>query len=276
MSIPYEPLRDFVRQADRDRYISTLFAPADTRKDLLALYAFNAELARIREVTTEAALGEIRLKWWSDAISSGATGHPVADAVNATIAKRSLPSAAFLNMVEARRFDLYNDPMPSRNYLEGYCGETAGALIQLASLVLDPKAAVNQGDTAAHGGCAQAITGILALLPIHKSRGQNYFPADLMSAAGLKYEDAGDPPSPEAEARAIRAMAALAREHLSAFKEKAARLPPSLLPAYLPVSFVGPWLSTIEKAGTEAIRRPVRLSPLRRTALMLYRAMAGW
>ena len=36
-----------VRAADPDRYFATLFAPAPRRPLLFALYAFNAEVARI-------------------------------------------------------------------------------------------------------------------------------------------------------------------------------------------------------------------------------------
>jgi len=38
-----------VRAGDRDRFLATLFAPAPQRRALFALYAFNLELARIRE-----------------------------------------------------------------------------------------------------------------------------------------------------------------------------------------------------------------------------------
>ncbi|MGB6997453.1 MAG: squalene/phytoene synthase family protein, partial [Pseudolabrys sp.] len=36
-----------VREADRDRYLATLFAPADERGALFAIYAFNAEISRV-------------------------------------------------------------------------------------------------------------------------------------------------------------------------------------------------------------------------------------
>ena len=42
-----------VRAADPDRYFSTLFAPAPQRPFLFALYAFNAELARVHWDVTE-------------------------------------------------------------------------------------------------------------------------------------------------------------------------------------------------------------------------------
>ena len=40
---------DLVRSHDFARYASTLFVPADQRRALLALYAFNVEISRVRE-----------------------------------------------------------------------------------------------------------------------------------------------------------------------------------------------------------------------------------
>ena len=57
-----------VRAADRERFLTALFAPADRRNALFALYAFNIEIARVREAVREPLAGEIRLQWWSDAL----------------------------------------------------------------------------------------------------------------------------------------------------------------------------------------------------------------
>ena len=57
-----------VREADRDRYLATLFAPAEHRDALYALYAFNAEIARVRDMAREPMPGEIRLQWWVDVL----------------------------------------------------------------------------------------------------------------------------------------------------------------------------------------------------------------
>ena len=129
------------------------------------------------------------------------------------------------NYLDARIFDLYDDPMPSRNDLEGYCGETASALIQLASLILDASAAPRFADVAGHAGCAQAIAGLLRLLPIHRARGQCYVPKDILAAAGTSPEEfvAGD--GGAGARRAVSAMVALARQHLSAFEAGAKNLP---------------------------------------------------
>src|SRR5690606_31577681 len=244
------PLLDLVRAADHDRYLAALYAPEDRRADLLALYAFNAEIAGIRDRVSQSLPGEIRLQWWRDVISAknagGGTGHSVGDAPLGAIERRSLPGEAFRNYLDARIFDLYDDPMPTRGDLEGYCGETAAAILQLSSIVLDPEAAGRTGELAGHAGCAQAMAGLLRLLPLHRRRGQCYVPKDVLAAAGTSPEEflAGDggPNAP----RAVAAMMALAREHLSAFERDAPVLPQSLRPAFLPLALTGAQLMKME------------------------------
>ncbi|UCI05110.1 phytoene/squalene synthase family protein [Mesorhizobium sp. B1-1-8] len=270
---------DAVRAADHDRYLSALYAPADKRDAMLALYAFNAEIAGARDRIREPLPGEVRLQWWRDVIMAGGqadTGHPVADALRATISAHRLPKTAFENMLEARIFDLYDDPMPSRTDLEGYCGETAAALIQLVAMVLDPVEAPRSAELAGRAGCAQAITGLLLLLPLHRRRGQCYVPADILAAAGSSPEEfvKGDG-GPGAE-RAVAAMIALAREHLNAFEKGTPALPVSLRPAFLPLALTRAYLDKMETAGRSPLGRTATLSTLRRHWLLLRHAMRGW
>jgi phytoene synthase len=77
--------------------LTALFAPPDRREALLALYAFNAEVARIRETVTEPVLGQMRIQWWRDTLSGFASAeaapsaHPTAQALGEVIARYDLP-----------------------------------------------------------------------------------------------------------------------------------------------------------------------------------------
>jgi phytoene synthase len=267
-----------VREGDSDRYLSALFAPEAKRPALFALYAFNIEIARVRDLIHEPMPGEIRLQWWRDAILAGApaVGNPVAEALIRTIREYELPSAAFDNMIEARLFDLYDDPMPSRTDLEGYCGETASALIQLAGLVLDRDAALATAELAGHAGCAQAIAGLLRSLPIHLARGQCYIPRDVLSAAGASPEALLAEKGGQAAKRAVAAMIALGREHLGKFEEGARGMPASLRPAYLPAALASAYLGLLSKTSVDPFKKIPDISPLRRNLLMARRAFFGW
>src|SRR5215207_11715913 len=87
-----------VRAADPDRYFAALFAPADKRPHLFALYAFSLEIARVREAVSDPMLGDIRLQWWRDALQGEARGdvraNPVAAALDETVVRFRLPRAA--------------------------------------------------------------------------------------------------------------------------------------------------------------------------------------
>jgi 15-cis-phytoene synthase len=268
---------EVVRAGDRDRYISVLYAPEDRRPALLALFAFNVEIAAIRDRIREPLPGEIRLQWWRDAIArDDAQGHPRAEELLATIRRHQLPRKAFDDYLEARIFDLYDDPMPGRAELEGYCGETASALIQLASLVLDRDGAAAAADAAGHAGCAQAITGLIRLIPLHRQRGQCFVPKDVLAAAGTTPEAFIGGSDLPAARRAVNAMIALAREHLSKFEEHAGSIPQSLRPAFLPLAPIRAYLDRVGRPGFDPLVRSADISGFSRHWLMFRRAGRGW
>lgn len=272
-----------VRKADPDRYLSVLYAPEEKRPALYALYAFNAEIASVRERIHDPLPGEIRLQWWRDVLSDAggdagaAQGNPVAQALLAAIGAHHLPVKALLDYLDARLFDLYDDPMPARTDLEGYCGETASAIIQLACLVLDAGAAARTATLAGHAGCAQAITGLLRLLPVHRRRGQCYVPGEILAAAGTSRDEFVSSDMDDRAGRAIvGAMTALAREHDAAFLRGAGDLPSALRPAFLAAAIAPAYLDRIERGKVDPLSEVADISALRRHWLMFGGATRGW
>ncbi|MCR6501828.1 phytoene/squalene synthase family protein [Shinella sp. CPCC 101442] len=256
-----------LRDTDRDRYLACLLAPAEKRGPLAALYAFHAEIARVRDLVREALPGEIRLQWWRDLLEGEADGdamaNPLAAGLLTCVKEHRLPVAVLTDMIEARIFDVYNDPMENRAALEGYAGETASALIQLASLILDPASAPESAVAAGHAGVAQTVAGTLLLLPIHRRRGQIYLPADLMAATGLTPEALLAGNDPAAATRAIEAFVGLGRDHLA--KARAAGgVSRANRAAFLPVALVEPILAAVEKAGAIALERSLQPAQWRR------------
>lgn len=256
-----------LRETDRDRYLACLLSPEDKRGALAALYAFNAEIARVRDVVREPLPGEIRLQWWRDLLEGNAagdsTGNPVAAGLFEAIETYRLPRQTLVDMIEARIFDLYDDPLTDRNALEGYAGETASALIQLASLILSPADAAKSAGAAGHAGVAQAIAGFLLLMPIHRRRHQLYLPLDILSATGLDRDTflrGEDKPRISA---AIEALAGLGLEHLTKAR-RSGTIPAAVFPAYLPVALAEPVLRRAARAGASVFDAPLQLPQWRR------------
>ncbi|SJZ33680.1 Squalene/phytoene synthase [Enhydrobacter aerosaccus] len=98
---------DTVRSVDRDRFLAALFAPEPARSDLLALLAFDHELARTRLVTREPMLAEIRLEWWREAANEAAgagkpRAQPVVEALSETARRHGLAAEALIALIDAR------------------------------------------------------------------------------------------------------------------------------------------------------------------------------
>ena len=72
-----------LRDSDRDRYLASLLTPAAQRGAVAALYAFNAEIARIRDVVREPLPGEVRLQYWRDLLQGAAHGATEANPIAA-------------------------------------------------------------------------------------------------------------------------------------------------------------------------------------------------
>ena len=267
----YQHCLQFLRQSDFDRYLAVLYAPEDKRPALAALYAFNAEIARIRDVVHDALPGEVRLQWWRDLINGtehgAVTGNPVAALLLQAIQEYQLPRNVFDAYCEARIFDLYNDAMPSRNDLEGYCGETACAILQMAAVILDADAAKSSAELSGHAGVAQAVSGLLRLLPLHRRRGQVYVPEDMLQAVGVNAEQFIKGDDKQAMQRVVSVLTALAREHYAAFEKQP--MPASLKAAYLPVRLVPVVLKRAESKAEQVAEQGIDLSQFRRQWIYL-------
>ncbi|WP_425987399.1 squalene/phytoene synthase family protein [Brevundimonas sp. TWP2-3-2] len=109
-------LDDQVRKADPDRWLSSRFVgDAQARADLIALYAFEAELMSIPTRVTQPLLAEMRYAWWReqmDGVFSGAArrGHPVLEALTDLVARHSLDRAPFDALIEAHIDRVHGKP----------------------------------------------------------------------------------------------------------------------------------------------------------------------
>jgi phytoene synthase len=237
-----------VRQADKDRFLAALFAPAEGRRHLFALYAFNVEISRVREVVREPLPGEIRLQWWRDALRGAgeAVAHPVARALLDTIAARALASEPLARLIDAHAFDLYDDPMPSLAALEEYACNTASVLFELAGAILIGASAPAIRETAVPAGLAWAITGLLKAFPFHAARRKLYLPLDVLERHGVTRDDVftrTDTPGLKAALAEVRGSA---RAELAKLGVSKSGLPAAALPAFLPLALVPPLLDRMD------------------------------
>jgi phytoene synthase len=260
-----------VRVADKDRFVATLFAPAERRGALFALYAFNIEVARVREVAREPLAGEIRLQWWSEVLAGEGRGeveaHPVAAALCTAAARYGLSGQRLEALLEARRFDLYDEPMATLSELDAYADGASCGLIALAAQVLGVDRSAPADALARHAGVGYAIAGLLRAFPIHVARGQHYIPRDILQRHGAAARPpARGPATPQLRA-ALAELRLVARRRLDAARALIADAPPALLPALLAVAPVVATLARMERPDYDPYA-PVDIAPWRRQWLI--------
>lgn len=159
MSEVTDNLDDLIRRVDPDRWLSSRFvADPAARADLMALYAFDHELARAPKVASNPLLGEIRLTWWREVLDEvfearPVRQHPTAQAMAAVIPRRGLARAPLEAMIEARYRELDSTPMTELEALD-WARDGGGQCAALAAEILDPQA---QAEFALAAGSAWAL-----------------------------------------------------------------------------------------------------------------------
>ena len=246
-------LAALVRHHDRDRYQTALFAPARRREALLALYAFNYEVARVRETVTQPMLGQIRLQWWREVLDAAYAGaparqHPVAVPLSAVIREFGLSREPFDRLIDTRERDLADEPPASLAALEDYAEGSSAALVHLALQVLGVREATIE-ETARKVGIAYALAGLLRAMPFHARAGRTYIPADVGERARLDPGDYGAGRATPALRAAVREIAVAAVRHLRAAREGRPASPRSAIAALLPAIVADRFLARLQRAG---------------------------
>jgi phytoene synthase len=266
-----------VHRHDPDRFVTALFAPAERREDIMALYAFNLEVARIRESITEPMIGLMKVQWWRDVIErlyegkGVPQGHPVAEALAAAVGRHQPPRSLFDRLLDARDLDMEPDPVADRAALTAYATDTGGTVAQLALWMLGDVSEPGQGAAAAVGR-AWALTGLLRAVPFHASQDRFYLPAADLSESDRHALQTGTVEP------AVRAVIAAVAAEASASVADARRLHPrpgrQTVAALLPAILAEATLKRLRNAGHDPFAPRMTL-PNRRPVVLLLNALVG-
>ena len=245
---------NLVRSHDFARYAATLFVPAEQRRALLALYAFNVEITRVRDQVSQPLPGEIRMQWWSDMLSGtahgGIEGNPVAAELLAAVRHYGLPVEPLARLIEEHQFDLYNDPMPSMAALEGYVTDTSAALFMLAAeTVAQPSEALRH--LARHAGLAQGLTQVIVDLPRDVARRQLFLPLQVLQSHGSGMEQVFAGKQLPTLRAAVDQLIAEAQRHLKTALNLLSGVTEEVRPVFLPLALVRRDLARLARADND-------------------------
>jgi 15-cis-phytoene synthase len=130
-----------VRRVDPDRWLASRFvADPAARARVVALYAFDHELARAGAVTSNPLTAEIRLVWWREALDEIFQGrpprrHPAVEALAEAVRACGLTRELFEETIEAR-IAVLEAPVADEASALAWSRGAQGALARLAAEIL--------------------------------------------------------------------------------------------------------------------------------------------
>lgn len=251
-----------VREHDPDRYLATLFAPADAREALFVLYAFDHEIRRVPRIVSEPMAGLVRLQWWRDALDGIAAGkplaHPVVEALHARWARFAPLRGRLEAAIDARDLELSAEPPADLTALEqrieaGW-GEVTLAAMDLLEVAEEPACAAGR-----HLGVALGLVRLLQTLPADLRNNRMSLPGAMLARHGLAAE--GLQQDGTAALRPVIAdLTARARQHLDAARRHRQAVPQRALAVLLPAPLLDAYLRRLARARFDPLA-PVRTSP---------------
>ncbi|MGA3002548.1 MAG: squalene/phytoene synthase family protein [Acetobacteraceae bacterium] len=221
-----------VRRHDPDRFLTALFAPPEHRDALLTLYAFDHELGRARDVTSEPHLALIRLHWWREVVEGARRRHEVAGPLGELLDSGRLEPQDLLPIIDAHEIE--SEPcIESLTDWHAWLLAGAGGIAVAAGQLLgaaDPEIFRPVG---ASFGAARVIRRNHALA----RRGRCLLPADLLAEFGLSVHAAIAAPESPNVASVLRRLAAEGQGFLA--QAPLRRWPRAVLAAALPAVLSG-------------------------------------
>ena len=248
-----------VRRYDYFRYFAAMFAAGEARRGLIALYAFNLEIASVRERVSEALLGQMRLQWWRDTIEeifAGTTrNHSVVSELAWAITAFELPQNGLERLIEGRMFDLEDQPPEDSGALTLYASATSGQLAALAASICGQPDSASSADAL---GTSWGMTGLLRALPYQAAQRRVYLPQDILRTANLTIEDVIEHRNPDATKAAVTAFIAL----IDKPKLEGIWLPRALRPAIAYAALTDRYLRRLKYAGNDVYAENFEISRL--------------
>lgn len=241
-----------------DRYYAALFAPVAVRDDLIALAAFDGEIARIGQIITDAALGEIRVAWWRDALlgserSADLTGNPVLDQFADVVRRHQLSHAALDAYFEAHMAALFADPPADDAALDESFRAIDGTPLAFALQILQGSPDSDASALIAAASRASGLTRVARTLPNALAAGRTPLP------------EARVPTPPDTDWRPqIAWLACEARASLASVRSDLKGKARAFTTALLPLALIEPYFRALQKPGYDPSRDIVDIAPLAR------------
>jgi NADH dehydrogenase [ubiquinone] 1 alpha subcomplex assembly factor 6 len=264
-----------VQRYDNDRFLCTLFAPPVKREALWSIYAFNLELARIRESVSQPLLGHVRLRWWMDTLDAicdrRPPNHPVALALGETIQRFHVDRSHLDRIIAGRATDLEDSAPPTIGALIEYADATSAAA-SAAALEILAATSDQTREAAREVAIAWALVGLVRAVPFHARSRRIYLPADLNRRAGLDAFELFDRGATAGLREVVAHILKEAAGYLQRARDRRDQKIAGALPILLPATLADLYLVRLRRVGYNPFDPSLQApSPLRMLRVALNR-----
>ncbi|KOC66745.1 NADH dehydrogenase (ubiquinone) complex I, assembly factor 6 [Habropoda laboriosa] len=182
---------ELVRKHDYENFLCTLLLPHETRAVAFPIRAFNVEVAQVKDQVSDYKIGEMRLKFWEDALNNtykkNPPKSPVMLALYKILQKHSLSKHYFKRLIDIRFEKLHDYSFNDITAIERYA-EYSNSSIYYLLLEAHGVTNINADHAASHMGKAHGIINLIRSVPYNASKRINMLPQDILMKHGVSTE----------------------------------------------------------------------------------------
>ncbi|CAH0725958.1 unnamed protein product, partial [Brenthis ino] len=244
---------NIVRQHDYENYLATLLMTRAFRSPALVLRAFNVEIARVQDQTTDPQTAAMRLQFWQDAVntiykpnksSRNVPAHPVIIELNKVCTSYKLPKRFLERLILSRHSLLKTKYFKTIEDVETYTENTVSTVYYLL-LSIAGVTNVHADHAASHLGKAQGIANILRSVHILNYHKTICLPMDVLMKHKVSQESVLRGNDNENMKNVVFDVASRAKSHLE--KARSIEVPKITTQIFLPAIAVDRYLTKLQK-----------------------------
>lgn len=273
-----------LRRWDRDRFLLSLFARPEYRNEVQALFALNAELARIAVMVGEPGLAQIRLQWWREAVHSSLQGqrqqHHLLITLQAMHRRCPLPEDVLAALFDAWAEDLNASAFVDLADLRSHGSALTGSLLRL---VLHAMGIADDatGLAADHAAMAWSTMALIRAQVFWAGRQRVIVPSVVLARHGALAEDILDLRHTPALRLVFQELVADVLDHADrartalAQAPKAASMPKAALPVLLHVGLAESYARRLAAMDYDIFAKPIEIGQVRKIVSLTLKAWRG-
>ncbi|CAH2988837.1 unnamed protein product [Chilo suppressalis] len=244
-----------VRQHDYENFLATLLMTKSIRSPALVVRAFNVEVARIQDQTTDPQTAAFRLQFWQDVLTKiykketalqNIPANPVAQELYKICNCYSLQRKHLERLISSRSNLLKSRFFRSLEDIEGYAEDAVSPTYYLLLKVADVKD-LHADHAASHLGKAQGIANILRSIFVFNRHKMISLPMDILMANEVSQEQVLRGADSEKLRNVTFEIATRANSHLQ--KARKIKVPKIANQIFLPAISVDKYLTNLQKCN---------------------------